>query len=144
MFKEGQHQVFTLNIRSDMGTIRIFLKFSGYILIKWVGFFLYQFIESGNSWDWGKVNSREGFLYTAWMLLALPVLEIFILIFPFQLALRQKGRIVLFILLLTFLFEFAIGWYATNQRFATWMIIKLFFSMVLFYFFYKKQIKINE
>ncbi|MBB5282951.1 hypothetical protein HNQ92_001077 [Rhabdobacter roseus] len=126
-----------------MKTARIFSKFSGYILIKWVCFYLYQFLESRNSWNWEKVNSREDALFTAWMLLALPILEILILIFPFQLALKQKGIIALFILLLTFSFEFAIGWYATNQRFATWMIIKLFFSVALFYIFYKKEIWIN-
>ncbi len=115
------------------------LKFAGYIFLKWVCFYLYQYIESGNAWDWGKVQTAEDWFYTAWMLLALPVLETLVLFLPFHLALKQKGWSLIFMLVLVFTLEFAIGWFATNQHFAIWMVVKIILSAGLFFFFYRKQ-----
>lgn len=123
-----------------MGVLGTLLKFAGYILLKWVCFYAYQYIESGNKWDWGKVQTKEDTLYTAWMLLALPVLEIIVLVLPFQLALKQKGLFMIFLLVLIFALEFAIGWIATNQRFAVWMVVKIIISAGLFFLIYRKQL----
>lgn len=116
-------------------------KFLGYIAIKWVLFYSYQYIESGNKLDWNKVQNKEDILYTLWMLLALPLLETLILALPFHLALKQKGVFLLLILILVFVLEFAIGWFATNQKFALWMVVKLALSIGLFFLFYRKQLK---
>lgn len=116
-------------------------KFLGYIAMKWILFYGYQYIESGNKWDWNKMQNREDALYTLWMLLALPLLETLILALPFQLALKQKGTFLLLILILVFVLEFAIGWFATNQKFALWMVVKLVLSIGLFFLFYRKQLK---
>lgn len=117
-----------------------FLKFAGYILLKWICFFGYQYMESEKKWDWDKMQSKEDTLYTAWMLLALPALEIILLILPFQLALRQKGLVMVIVLVLIFALEFAIGWFATNQQIAVWMIVKIIFSAGLFFLLYRKQL----
>ena len=117
-----------------------FLKFVGYILLKWICFFIYQFIESGNELNWGQPTNYEGRLLAAFMLLTLPILEIIVLIFPFQFALKQRGWKTILILVFAFMLEFLIGWYATNQKLATWMIVKLIFSIIIFYSMYKKQL----
>lgn len=123
-----------------MNMMVTFLKFTGYILLKWVCFFAYQYIESRNKWDWEKAQSKEDSLYTVWMLLALPALEIILFVLPFQLALRQKGLVMVFFLVLIFALEFAIGWFASNQRIAVWMIVKIIFSAGLFFLLYRKQL----
>ncbi|AFL84388.1 hypothetical protein Belba_1790 [Belliella baltica DSM 15883] len=83
----------------------------------------------------------EGVVYTLGMLLILPILEIIILSGPFYLALKKKGWVMVVIIILVFVLEFAIGWFATNQRFALWMVVKLALSIGLFFLFYRKQMK---
>jgi len=119
------------------------LKFISYITLKWILFWGYQIFESGekSNWNWDKVNSIEGVVYTLGMLLILPILEIIILSGPFYLALKQKGWVMIVVLILVFVLEFATGWFATNQKFALWMVVKLVLSIVLFFLFYKKQLK---
>lgn len=123
-----------------MGAI---LKFSGYIALKWVLFWVYQIFESSENlnWDWSKVNNMDSAIYTFGMLLALPILEIIILCGPFYLALKQKGWIMILVLVLMFVLEFAIGWYATNQQLSTWMIVKILLSVGLFWLFYGKRLE---
>ena len=107
---------------------------------KWILFYLYQYLESGTSWKWERVETREDVYYTVWMLLVLPLAEIILLALPIYIAIRQKGWLMIALLTLTFAIEFAIGWYATNQQISTWMFIKIILSMGLFYFFYRKQL----
>lgn len=121
---------------------RIFFKFTGFIFLKWILFYAYQILESQKKWDWGRVKTNEDVYFTAWMVLALPILELIILILPFHLALRQKGKLAILILLLAFILEFAIGWYATNQNLETWMIVKITISAVLFILLYRKQLQL--
>jgi NADH:ubiquinone oxidoreductase subunit 3 (subunit A) len=121
-----------------MGTL---FRYLGYMAAKWVCFYLYQYFESGNSWKWERVETKEDVYYTAWMLLVLPAAEMFLLALPIHLAIRQKGWIMLVALALTFALEFAIGWYATNQQLSTWMIVKIFLSVGLFWLFYRKQLE---
>lgn len=118
-------------------------NFISYITLKWILFWGYQIFESGekSNWNWDKVNSMEGVVYTLGMLLILPILEIIILSGPFYLALKQKGWVMIVILILVFVLEFAIGWFATNQKFALWMVVKLALSIGLFFLFYRKQLK---
>ena len=127
-----------------MGIVSSLFKFAGYILLKWALFYLYQFLESGArlNWNWSKLQSFEDYFYTTWMLFVLPILEVIILIWPFQIALKQKGWVVILILIGAFALEFIIGWYATNQRFAVWMIVKIILSAGLFFLLYKKQLSI--
>ncbi len=122
---------------------KAFLKFLGYISFKWVCFYVYQIAQSNKDWDWGRVKTKEDVYYTAWMLLALPVLELMILIFPFLLALKQKGELAVLILFIAFTLEFIIGWYATNQHLEVWMIVKIVLSMSLFFILYRNQLKPN-
>ena len=102
--------------------------------IKWTIFYCYLLVESGKNIlsDFSKLKTGEDIVYTIWMLAALPVFEMLILIIPFLMALRYKGWIGYMILTFTFLVEFLIGWYATNQKFATWMTIKIFISMLIY------------
>lgn len=124
-----------------MRMIRLFLKFTGYILLKWFFFYAYQLIEGGSMGDWwGKSTNKEGILLAFFMLFALPVLEIIILFFPIHFALRQKGWFAIIVLLVSFSLEFLIGFYATNQHLETWMIIKIFLSISIFYIIYRKQL----
>lgn len=116
-----------------------FSKFAGYILLKWTLFYIYQFTGSHTQWSWNKVNG-EGLFLAAFMLLALPLVELFILFFPLQLALKQKGWKVISLLIATFGLEFITGWVATNQRFETWMIVKIVLSVGLFWLMYRKQL----
>lgn len=69
------------------------------------------------------------------------LLKTLILALPFHLALKQKGVFLLLILILVFVLEFAIGWFATNQKFALWVVVKLALSIGLFFLFYRKQLK---
>ena len=119
------------------------LKFISYITLKWILFCGYQIFESGekSNWNWYKVNSMEGVVYTLGMLLILPILEIIILSSPFYLALKQKGWVMIVILIVVFVLEFAIGWFATNQKFALWMVVKPALSIGLLFLFYRKQLK---
>src|SRR5699024_5773146 len=121
-----------------MGTL---FKYLGYMGAKWVCFYLYQYFESGDSWKWERVETKEDICYTAWMLLVLPAVEMLLLALPIHLALRQKGWIMLFILALTFALEFAIVWYATNQQLSTCMIVKILLSVGFFWLFYRKQLE---
>lgn len=118
-----------------------FSKFAGYILLKWTLFYIYQFTGSDTKWEWNKAND-EGLFLAAFMLLALPLIELAVLFFPLLLALRQKGWIAILLLIVTFGLEFIIGWAATNQRFETWMVVKIALSIGLFLLMYKKQLKL--
>jgi|AVFP01.1.fsa_nt_gi hypothetical protein len=123
-----------------MGTL---LRYLGYMATKWVCFYLYQYLGSGSSWKWDRVETKEDVYYTAWMLLVIPVVEMLLLALPIHLALRQKGWLMIAILTFTFALEFAIGWYATNQQLSTWMIVKIILSVGLFGLFYRKLLVIN-
>ncbi|MBB5648913.1 hypothetical protein [Pedobacter cryoconitis] len=116
-----------------------FSKFAGYILLKWTLFYIYQFTEGSTRWSFNKVNG-EGLFLAAFMLLALPLIELVILFFPLQLALKQKGWIAMLLLIATFGLEFIIGWFATNQHFEIWMAVKIGLSILLFLFMYRKQL----
>jgi hypothetical protein len=116
------------------------LKFVGYILLKWLCFFIYQYAESQKKWDLENLHKKEDVLYTLWMFLSLPVIEIIIFALPFQLALKQKGISLIIILILCFVLEFAVSWYATNQQFAIWMLVKIILSIGFFYLFYRRQL----
>jgi hypothetical protein len=118
-------------------------KFISYITLKWILFWGYQFFESGekSNWNWDKVNSMESMVYTFGMFLIFPILEIIFLMGPFYLALKKDGWMMIGILVLVFVLEFAIGWFATNQKFALWMVVKLALSIGLFFLFYRKQMK---
>jgi hypothetical protein len=118
-----------------------FLKFAGYILLKWTLFYIYQFAGSDIKMNWNKANG-EGILLTAFMLLALPIIELVILFYPLQLALRQKGWILISLLIAIFGLELIIGWIATNQQFEVWMAIKIVLSVSLFWVMYRKKITI--
>ena len=122
-----------------MGAI---LKYLGYMATKWIIFYLYQYIESGADWNWERVKTQEDVQYTAWMLLALPAIEMILMAAPLHIAIRQKGWIMLLVLLLTFALEFAIGWYATNQQLATWMVVKILLSAGFFWLFYRKELQL--
>jgi|GEM_PF-1696685 len=119
--------------------MKAFSKFIGYIILKWVLFYVYQFVEGGDSWSFEKTNG-EGLFLAAFMLLGLPLLEIAILFFPMQLALRTKGWKTILLLLAVFGLEFLLGWYATNQHLEVWMIVKIVLSLGLFLLFYRKQL----
>ena len=109
--------------------------------LKWVCFYLYQYLESGSGWKWKRVETKEDVYYTAWILLVLPLLEMLLLALPIHLAIRQKGWLMITILVLTFALEFLIGWYATNQQLSIWMIVKIILSVGLFWLFYRKQLE---
>lgn len=113
-------------------------RYLSYMTTKWLCFYLYQYLGSGRSWHWDKVETKEDIFYTAWMLFALPVLEIFLLALPTHLAIRQTGWLMMLALVFTFALEFAIGWYATNQHLSTWMIVKIILSVGLLVLFYRK------
>lgn len=117
-----------------------FLKFVGYILLKWIFFYIYQF--AGSNIKWNQTTNYEGRILGAFMLLALPILEIITLILPFYLAMKKKGWTAIPILILVFVVEFLIGWYATNQHIEVWMVVKIVLSMSLFYLMYRKQLNI--
>jgi len=116
-----------------------FSKFAGYILLKWTLFYIYQFSDSDTEWNWNKANG-EGLFLAAFMLLALPLIELIVLFFPLQLALRQKGWILIALLIAIFGLEFIIGWIASNQRFEVWMSVKIMLSIGLFWLMYRKQL----
>ena len=115
------------------------LKFAVYILLKWTLFYVYQFTGGSTRWSFDKVNG-EGFFLATFMLIALPLVELVVLFFPLQLALRLKGWITTLILILVFGLEFVIGWFATNQNFEDWMAVKVALSVVLFVVMYRKQL----
>lgn len=125
--------------------MKAFFKFVGFIALKYLIIYLYYFNKPGTStWDWSRVNTTESVIYTFGMLLALPLLEIFILILPFQFALRRKGWAQVIVLSIAFILEFIIGWYATNQNLETWMIVKISISAVLFTLLYRKQLHLSN
>ena len=135
---DPHHLFITDTISSMVG----FLKFLGYIATKWVLFWCYQIFENKDSseWNWSNVNSQESLIYTSIMLLLVPILEVIILSGPFYLALKQKGMVMILLLVLTFTLEFVIGWFATNQQLSTWMFVKMILSIGLFFLFYKKEL----
>ncbi len=135
-----QHRVFIKDTPNKKLMVNTFLRFTGYILLKWICFYIYQF--AGSSVKWNQTTNYEGRILGAFMLLALPILEIIVLIFPFHLAMKQKGWVTILILILTFTLEFLIGWYATNQHLEVWMGVKIILSVLLFYFLYRKQLNI--
>lgn len=113
----------------------------GYILLKWIIFYIYQLTGSDVKWNWNKANG-EGIFLTAFMLLALPIIELVILFYPLQLALMQKGWILISLLIAIFGLEFIIGSIATNQQFEVWMVIKIVLSVSLFWVMYRKKFTI--
>ena len=121
--------------------INSIVKFIGYISAKWLLFYIYQFLESGNKLN--QITNHEGRILAAIMLLLLPVIEILVLYLPFQFALKQKGLLTIFILFLAFAIEFSIGWFATNQKYEIWMVIKILLSVILFFLFYRRQLNLQ-
>jgi uncharacterized protein YggT (Ycf19 family) len=119
--------------------LKIFLKFAGYILLKWIIFYIYELAVSSN-FRWSNETNYEGIMLTAIMLLAEPILEIIVLILPIHFALKQNGWTMISILVFVFLIEFVIGWYATNQKIEVWMIVKMILSIGLFYYLYRKEL----
>lgn len=115
-----------------------FSKFAGYILLKWTLFYIYQFTGGDTKWNWIRANG-EGLFLAAFILLALPLIELVVLFFPLKLALRQKGWALILMLIAIFGLEFIIGWIATNQRFEVWMAVKIVLSVSLFCLMYRKQ-----
>ena len=116
-----------------------FSKFSGYILLKWTLFYIYQFVGNHTKWNWDKVNG-EGLFLAAFMLLALPLIELFVLFFPLQFALKQKGWMTISVLTAVFGLEFIMGWIAANQHLEAWMIVKIALGIGLFWLMYRKQL----
>lgn len=116
-----------------------FSKFSGYILLKWTLFYIYQFAGNHTKWNWDKVNG-EGLFLAAFMLLALPLIELFVLFFPLQFALKQKGWMTISVLTAVFGLEFIIGWIAANQYLEAWMIVEIALGIGLFWLMYRKQL----
>lgn len=125
--------------------MKAFTKFAGYILLKWLLFYIYQIIERGKyeTW-WDKATNTEGLFLAAFMLSALPIAELLILIIPFQFALKQKGWLATAILVFAFAIEFTIGWYATNQNLELWMIAKIALSIGLFCGLYRQQLQYHR
>lgn len=120
--------------------VKAFSKFSSYIFLKWICIYSYLFIENGSRWKWSQQTNSEGLLLAVFMLLALPLLELVVLIWPFEFALKKRGWQTAIILLLTFVLEFLLTWYATNQQIATWIIVKIVFSVIIYLFLYRKQL----
>lgn len=122
---------------------KAFLRFLGYISIKWILFYIYQFIESSSRSKWGNDSTNmDGILLAIFMLGVLPLIETVLLFFPLQLALGKKGLPAILILIFSFALEFFIGWYITNEHFEVWMVVKIFLSVVLFYLIYRKQLNL--
>jgi hypothetical protein len=93
-----------------------------------MGHVLYlQFTTGSTKWSFDKVNG-EGLFLAAFMLLILPLVEIVVLFFPFQLALKQGNSLTIPILITILGLEFLIGWYATSQHFEVWMAVKIVLS----------------
>jgi hypothetical protein len=118
---------------------KVSFKFVGYILFKWLCFYAYQLTLSHVNW---KTPNLEGFFLATFMVLAWPILEIIVLWIPFHLAFKQKGITQILILLSAFILEFVLGWYITNQKFETWMLMKLFLSVGIFTLIYRKQVRL--
>ncbi|MEN5231891.1 hypothetical protein [Sphingobacterium faecium] len=119
--------------------MRAFVKFVGYIIMKWIAFYTYQFLEGTSKWDFGKAN-REGLFLATFMLLALSLLEVVLFFLPVRLSFQQSGWIKLLILTFVFCLEFGLGWYTTNQNLEVWMVVKMVLSILLFLVFYRKQL----
>lgn len=120
--------------------MKAFFKFTGYIIVKWILFYTYQFVEGGDAWSFNKAN-WEGLFLTGFMLLGLPLLEVIVLFFPTQLALHKKRWLATLLLFGVFGLEFFIGWFVTNQYVEIWMIVKIALSIGLFLLLYRKQFK---
>jgi hypothetical protein len=118
-----------------------FLKFTLYIIIKWLVFYTYQFIEKNEKWTWERPEGKDGLFLAAFMLLGLPILELILLFLPFHFALKQKGWLLLLLLAIIFISEFFIGFYLTNQNIELWMIIKIIISILIFGLMYREQLK---
>jgi hypothetical protein len=110
-----------------------------YVLLKWTCFFLYELTMSKVSWQTPNI---EGVLWAIFIIFPWFILELIILWHPFHFALKQKGIRQLLILLVAFLLEFVIGWCLTNQKFETWMLVKLIFSSGLFILIYRRQVRL--
>ncbi len=106
-------------------------------------FYIYQFSTGDTKWNFGDANT-EGIFLGVFMLTILPLIETFVLFFLFKWALKKHGWIMISILVGTFSLEYLIGWFATNQYFATWMLIKIVLSIFLFLLVYRKKIKFRE
>lgn len=121
-----------------MNTFKIFALYIG---LKWTFFYIYQFSTCNTKWNFSKANS-EGIFLAAFMLLIIPLTELVILYLPFYAALKQRGWIAMLILAGAFGLEFIISWFATNQRYETWMLVKLILSITLFFVIYRKQMSL--
>lgn len=122
---------------------QVFQKFTGYILLKWCLFYSYQFLEGQTTWSWKSANA-EGIFLTVFMLLAIPFIELLILLYPVILALRQNGWLRMMILSQVFTLEFLIAWIATNQQLASWMVIKIILSVGVFALLFRKQLYLTN
>ncbi|WP_400191810.1 hypothetical protein [Hymenobacter sp. B81] len=113
-----------------------------YIVIKWVGFYGYQFIESGagSDWNWQNLNNAENIVFTLSLLCIWPTIEALALLFPIKLALEHKSWSRLLALILTFAIEFAIGWFMISQQFDFWMVVKILMSIILFALLFGEQL----
>lgn len=116
-----------------------FPKFIGYMLIKWILFYTYQFTNSSTKWHWNNANS-EGLFLAVFMLLAFPLIELVVFFPLLKLALRQKGMILISLLVVIFGLEFLMGWIVTNQRYEVWMVVKIALSVSIFWLMYRKQL----
>ncbi len=120
-----------------------FLRYLGYMTAKWLIFYIWTFGICENNWEWSRVKSIEDIYYTIVMLLLFPFIEIVILALPMYLTIHQKRWSMAMFLALFFILEFTLGWYSTNQHFSSWMFEKIILSIILFYIFFKKQIKLQ-
>lgn len=122
---------------------KAYRRFFSYILLKWVGFYFCQFIEFGVRSGWNirwQIPNSEGLFLAVFMVLSLPFLELIVLAWPFELALRQRGWRTVAVLFMTFIVEFFLSWFFTNQHIETWMIVKISESIILYLFLYKDQL----
>jgi len=122
---------------------KAFTKFLGYISLKWICFYVYQFLEPYATSDWHlswQLPNIKGVFLAVLMILFLPFLELIVLAWPFELALRQRGWRTVIILILAFIVEFFLNWSFTNQQIETWMIVKIIGSIILYLFLYRRQL----
>lgn len=120
--------------------VKSFIKFSGYIFLKWVCFYSYVFIANKTLLKWDQKTSFEGVILLIGMLFIIPLLELLILFLPFNLFMKQKGWKTLFVLALAFSLEFLLTWSTTNQQIAIWMVVKIAISIILYLLLYQKQL----
>lgn len=116
------------------------IKFIAYILVQYILIYGYYFVVKKINWHWQNIKNEEDIIFTAWIFLSLPLIEIIILIFPMLMALKKEGVTRYLILIFCFVVEFFICWFMTNEKVETWMIVKIVLSVVLFFLFFRKQL----